>query len=173
MLPSAADQHRLLYAGDELMNGLREYVVGVVAAALLCGIITRLTRNNASGEIVKMLCGVFMTIVVIQPIAGKQSRLWEFTLPDVTRQAEAVSMEGAAAADDFRREFIKQSTEAYILSRAETMGAVIQAEVSLDENCVPFGVRIDGRISPSYRSKLTQIIASELGIPKEQQEWIG
>ena len=155
------------------MDGLREYVVGVVSAALLCGIVTRLTRNNASGEMIRMLCGVFMTIVVIQPIAGKQSHLWESALPDAAQQAEIVSKEGAEAAEDFRREFIKERTEAYILSRAESMGAVIQAEVTLDENCVPFSVRIDGSISPAYRSRLTQIIASELGIPKEQQEWIG
>lgn len=155
------------------MDGLRDYVLGVISAALLCGIITRLTRKNASGEIIRMLCGVFMTIVFIQPIAGKQARLWESILPDAAQQAETVSMEGAATADDFRREFIKERTEAYILSKAETMGAVIHAEVSLDENCVPCSVRIDGRISPSYRSRLTQVIASELGIPKEQQEWIG
>lgn len=155
------------------MDGLRDYVLGVVSAALLCGIITRLTRKNASGEIIRMLCGVFMTIVFIQPIAGKQSRIWDSALPDAAQQAEDISIEGAAAADDFRREFIKERIEAYILSKAEAMGAVIQADVSLDENCVPFSVRIDGRISPSYRSRLTQIIASELGIPKEQQEWIG
>lgn len=155
------------------MDSLREYVTSVVAAALLCGILTRLTRNHASGELVRMLCGIFMTIVLVQPIAGKPSRLWEAALPDVTRQADAVSREGARAADDSRREFIKQRTEAYILSKAETMGAAIQANVSLDESCIPFSVRITGRISPSYRSRLSQFIASELGIPKEQQEWIG
>lgn len=155
------------------MDGLREYLIGVVAAALLSGVITRLSRNRASGEIIRMLCGVFMTIVLIQPIAGKKALLWDYTLPDIARQAEAVSRQGAAAADESRREFIKRRTEAYIINRAATMEAEIQADASLDDNCVPVSVRITGRISPLYRSRLTQIIASELGIPKERQEWIG
>lgn len=155
------------------MDSLREYVIGIVAAALLSGVVTRLTRNCAGSEIIRMLCGVFMTIVLIQPIAGKKAFLWESTLPDITRQAESVSREGAAAADEIRREFIKQRAEAYILSRAETMETDIQANVSLGEDCVPVSVSIIGRLSPLNRSRLTQIIASELGIPKERQEWIG
>lgn len=155
------------------MESLREYVIGVAAAALLSGVVIRLTRNSTSGEIIRMLCGVFMTIALIQPIAGKKTLLWESTLPDIARQAQSVSQEGAAAADDIRREFIKQRVEAYILSRAKTMEADIQANVSLGEDCIPVSVSIVGRLSPIYRSRLTQIIASELGIPKERQEWIG
>ena len=110
------------------MAWLREYLVSIVSASLLSGILIRLTRNSASGEIVRMLCGILITIVLIQT---------------------------------------------YILSRAGAMDADIQASVTLGENFVPCHVRITGRISPINRSKLTQIIASELGIPREQQEWIG
>lgn len=155
------------------MGSLREYVIRIVAAALLSGIVIRLTQHSASGKIVRLLCGVFMTIVLIQPLGGTNVSLWESILPDITQEAEAVTAEGAAAAEDIRREYIKQRVEAYILSRAKTMEADIQANVSLDEDCVPVSVSIAGRISPLSRSRLTQMIASELGIPKERQEWIG
>ena len=163
----------MLYAGYELMDGLLEYVTRIVAAALLCGIIVSLTKRSSSGNIVRMLCGVFMTIVLIQPIAGANVSVWESILPDITGDAEAVASEGAAAAEDIRREYIKQRVQAYILSRAKTMEADIQANVSLDEDCIPVSVSIAGRISPLSRSRLSQMIASELGIPKERQEWIG
>ena len=52
------------------MDGLCRYVICVVAAALLSGILTRLTQRCSSGEIVRMLCGIFMTIVLIQPMIG-------------------------------------------------------------------------------------------------------
>ena len=120
-----------------------------------------------------MLCGVFMTIVLIQPLAGTNVSFLESILPDITGDAEAVASEGAAAAEDIRREYIKQRVQAYILSRAKTMEADIQANVSLDEDCIPVSVSIAGRISPLSRSRLSQMIASELGIPKERQEWIG
>ena len=173
MLPAASDQYRLLFAGCELMAWLREYLVSIVSASMLSGILIRLTRNSASGEIVRMLCGVFLTIVLIQPLAGKKARLWEATLPDSGEQAEDIIAEGRASAEDIRKEFIKERLEAYILSRAGTIGADIQAEITLGKDCLPTHIRLTGTISPIYRSKLTQIIASELGIPREQQEWIG
>lgn len=150
-----------------------EYIAQAVAAALLCGIIVSMTKHSSGGSIVRMLCGVFMTIVLIRPLAGTNVSFLESILPDITGDAEAVASEGAAAAEDIRREYIKQRVQAYILSRAKTMEADIQANVSLDEDCVPVSVSIAGRISPLSRSRLIQIIASELGIPKERQEWIG
>ena len=155
------------------MDSLMEYIAQAVAAALLCGIIVSMTKPRSGGSIVRMLCGVFMTIVLIRPLAGTNVSFLESILPDITGDAEAVASEGAAAAEDIRREYIKQRVQAYILSRAKTMEADIQANVSLDEDCVPVSVSIAGRISPLSRSRLTQIIASELGIPKERQEWIG
>lgn len=150
-----------------------EYIAQAVAAALLCGIIVSMTKHSSGGSIVRMLCGVFMTIVLIRPLAGTNVSFLESILPDITGDAEAIASEGAAAAEDIRREYIKQRVQAYILSRAKTMEADIQANVSLDEDCVPVSVSIAGRISPLSRSRLSQMIASELGIPKERQEWIG
>ena len=155
------------------MNSLMEYLTRIVAAALLSGILVSLTKHSSGGSIVRMLCGVFMTIVLLQPISGTNMSHWESMLPDIIREAETVSEEGAAAAEDIRREYIKRRVQAYILSRAKTMEADIQANVSLDEDCIPVSVSIAGRISPLSRSRLSQMIASELGISKERQEWIG
>ena len=154
------------------MDGLRAYVLGVAAASMLCGVLIRLPRSS-SAAIVRMLCGIFLTIVLIQPLAGKKDRLWEAALPDVGEEAEEIISEGRASAEDIRKEFIKERLEAYILSRAGEIGADIQADITLGKNCLPTHIRVMGSISPIYRSKLTQIIASELGIPREQQEWIG
>ena len=155
------------------MDGLCRYVICVVAAALLSGILTRLAQRCSSGEIVRMLCGIFMTIVLIQPVIGRKKLILDSELQGLSKQAEAISEEGTAEAENLRKEFIKQRVEAYISNRAETIGAEIQASVSLGEDCVPVSVRITGKISPLNRSRLAQVIVSELGIPREQQEWIG
>ena len=155
------------------MDGLCRYVICVVAAALLSGILTRLAQRCSSGEIVRMLCGIFMTIVLIQPMIGGKELILDSELQGLGKQAEAISEEGTAEAENLRKEFIKQRVEAYISNRAETIGALMQASLSLGEDCVPFFVRITGSVSPMNRSRLTQVIVSELGIPREQQEWIG
>lgn len=155
------------------MNAIREYIISIAAAALLCGILTRLTRGSASGEFVKMVCGVFLTVVLIQPMTGKKTLVWDTVLPNIVKTANAVTMEGIAAAENMKTELITQRLESYILSRAEAMETKIQVCISLGEDAIPIGVHISGDVSPMNRSRLTQIIASELGIPKERQEWNG
>ena len=155
------------------MDGLREYVIRVVAAALISGVVIRLTEGIGSGEIVRMLCGLFMTLILLQPIIGRRELQWEFMLPQIRRQAEENVLEGVAAAEKIRQEFIMRQAETYISNRAAEMDTEIQAEIMLGEDNLPESVVLTGAVSPLNKSRLTQIIASELGIPRERQEWIG
>ncbi|MCI7019648.1 MAG: hypothetical protein MR913_07565 [Clostridiales bacterium] len=155
------------------MDGLREYVIRVVAAALISGVVIRLTEGIGSGEIIRMLCGLFMTLILLQPIIGRRELQWEFMLPQIRRQAEENVLEGVAAAEKIRQEFIMRQAETYISNRAAEMDTEIQAEIMLGEDNLPESVVLTGAVSPLNKSRLTQIIASELGIPRERQEWIG
>lgn len=155
------------------MDGLREYVIRVVAAALISGVVIRLTEGIGSGEIIRMLCGLFMTLILLQPILGRRELQWEFMLPQIRRQAEENVLEGVAAAEKIRQEFIMRQAETYISNRAAEMDTEIQAEIMLGEDNLPESVVLIGAVSPLNKSRLTQIIASELGIPRERQEWIG
>ena len=154
------------------MSDLQGYLLGVVATAMLNGILIRITKSSGSKDIIRMVCGVFLTIVLIQPFLGRKLQ-WESVLPDMELRTEEITAEAAATAEDIRRKFIKQRVETYILSRAGTMNVDIQPDVALGEDCVPVSVRIAGSVPPLCRSKLSQIITSELGIPRERQEWIG
>ena len=155
------------------MDGLREYVIRVVAAALISGVVIRLTEGIGSGEIIRMLCGLFMTLILLQPIIGRRELQWEFMLPQIRRQAEENVLEGVAAAEKIRQEFIMRQAETYISNRAAEMDTEIQAEIMLGEDNLPESVVLTGAVSPLNKSRLTQIIASELGIPRERQEWLG
>ena len=155
------------------MDGLREYVIRIVAAALISGIAIRLTGGGGIGEIIRMLCGLFMSLVLLQPIIGRRELQWEFMLPQIRRQAEENVLEGVAAAEKIRQEFIMRQAETYISNRAAEMDTEIQAEIMLGEDNLPESVVLTGAVSPLNKSRLTQIIASELGIPRERQEWIG
>lgn len=155
------------------MEGLRQYVLSSIAAAFISGIIVRLTQNNGSKEFVRVLCGAFMTIVLILPISGNREKLWDNLIPDIGNKTEALIDDGTRASGNMRAEIIKQRTEAYILDRASAMDAQIKVSVSLGKDSIPKSVRITGRITPMNRSRLTDVIAADLGIPREQQEWIG
>ena len=158
-----------------MMEALREYVLGIVTAALICGILSGLVHEGAAAGLMKFLCGMFLTVAVLSPAAElDMDVLFIQSLYDNDLLLESVAA-GEEMARQARSEIIKQQTQAYILDKAEALGAQITAEVQLSEDgqAVPVGVILTGDVSPWIRSRLEELLSSDLGIQKEDQQWIG
>ncbi|MBE6959147.1 MAG: hypothetical protein E7448_00265 [Ruminococcaceae bacterium] len=154
---------------------ITKYLLGVVGAALLCGIVTYLLgQKGALGTTVKLLAGIYMTLTIFAPLG--QMRLHELTQwkVQITTEADQITLSGQNEAREAMAQSIIDSTRAYILEKAETFGAELTVEVMLDDSSIPVpsGVRIRGNISPYNREKLGSIIQRDLGIPTEAQIWI-
>ena len=154
---------------------MKQYIVSVITAALICGILTGIMNECGVKQLLKLLCGLFLTFTVLQPIA-------HFTVPEIpdleefSAEAEKASMEGKRITEDAFTRIITDQAEAYILDKAKTMEVFLTAEVatsSEDGLPVPKSVVLEGDVSMEARQKLSQIIADELGIPKENQVWTG
>lgn len=154
---------------------MKQYIVSVVSAALVCGILTSFMKDCGVKKVLKLLCGLFLTFTVIKPIAG----LTIPELPDLGRiyeEAEEASQEGKSFTQNTLTNIITAESEAYILDKAKDMEVFLTVEVatsSEDGLPVPESVVLEGEISPEARQKLSQIITDELGIPKENQVWTG
>ena len=120
-----------------------------------------------------MASGLFLMIVMLRPVA-------DFELDDLTGFADLYTQSAAASADygeelsaDALRQCITDRTEAYILDKACSYGAQLQVAVTVanGEVPVPEAVVIKGNVSPYAKSRLQQIMISDLGIPKENQTW--
>lgn len=155
------------------MDGLRQYVISVVSAALLCGIGVALTPKSAAGELLRLLCGVFLATTILGPIAGFDLDILAQLPQNGYSEAESVSGIGIKMAADARNEIIIAQTEAYILDKASLWNAQLQAKVNVDEEGLPAEVYLKGDASPYARQQLERILTSELGIAKENQVWSG
>lgn len=158
------------------MEALGDYVLRVVAAAMVCMLVKNLIpEKNALGGIAELLCGLFMMLTMLSP--WKQIRLEEFplSLTESFTDAEVFRKEGEKAASDALADIIKQRTETYILDKAGEWNATLRVEVTLSEDAlpVPVGARLTGIVSPYVRSRLERTLEEELGIRKENQVWIG
>lgn len=157
------------------MEALRQYVLSVVAAAFLCGILLSLLPKGSIRELVKLGCGFLLAITVLGPI----SRLDVSSMTDMgiwfSEDAEEASSLGEHYSQKQLRSIIKAETEAYILDKAAELGADVTAEVTLSADAVPVpvGVQISGQASPYARNLLRSILEDDLGITKENQLWIG
>ena len=155
------------------MEALRQYVISVVAAAMLCGIVVRLFPNGSGKQVGKLICGLFLVYTVLSPISRVDfSKLPDFSLRYMDDAEDAAAM-GENLARDSMADIIKEETEAYILDKAADLHANLHVEVTVGEDSLPTAVTLSGEASPYARRQIQAIIANDLGIAKENQKWIG
>lgn len=155
------------------MDALRQYIISVVAAAMICGIITGLFQKGTAREIIKLVCGLFLAYTVLAPVTRLDfNQLTTLPFSGATDAAEAAAV-GESLSKEALAERIKEETQAYILDKASKLGAVLDVEVALDDDNIPVSVTLRGEVSPYERRKLQSTIALDLGIAKENQQWTG
>lgn len=155
------------------MDQIAAYILRVCCSALIAGVLLTIGGDGPGGKVRRLICGLFMTFVVISPL--KQIHLdeiWE--LPEEAyREGQDIS---AAAQEEAMEEIcsiIIQRTRAYILDEAGSLDARIEVTaISLDPDTLePAGVELTGQLSPYDRSILSDYMEDTLGIEKEAQVW--
>lgn len=157
------------------MDALREYMISVVAVAVICGCITSIPQKGLNKELVKQLCGIFLVLTMIRPVFGWElSDFTDFLIVD-QKAASQAALDGEKLAFNDYAHIIKTETEAYILDKATALNASIDVEVTLDcaDIPVPVSVRISGEISPYAKQQLERVMENDLNITKENQKWTG
>lgn len=156
------------------MEDLRNYLLSVFSAAIVCAIIMRLMgKKGTHAALTKLIAGLFLAFTVIYPIAD--IRIGD--LSDLTSSYSDSASQAAAAGQSLTREniaaSIKAQTEAYILDKATALNTHLEVVVTLSEDDIPCpkAVRLAGSVSPYAKAQLQMIIAEDLGIAKESQIW--
>lgn len=157
------------------MEHLRQYILAVVAAAILCGLVLTLTgKKSTTGTLAKLLCGLFLSLTLIAPLSGPD--LLDFSSYENfwKNEAEFHAASGQESASDEVKSIITERCQAYILDKAASHGADIQVKIQLskEDPPVPWEILVTGNISPYGKSVLKKAIVNELGIPEERQTWI-
>ena len=158
------------------MESVRGYLLSVTAAALCCGILSSvLGKKGLTGSTVKFLCGIVMLLTVVGPLLNIQIGDLENSFKELSLDADNVAAFGQEAALNEYAAIIKERTAAYILDKAESLGAELTVEVTLsdDDLLVPCAVKLSGTVSPYGKKVLAETIAKDLGIQEEAQTWTG
>lgn len=155
------------------MDQLRQYALGIIAGAIVTGILVNLVQDSAHKELLRILCGIFLSLLVLRPVAGPDGFPDMTALQEAFEQGSREAQAGNAMAreEQFRR--ITAGVEAYILDKADREGAELKVEVTLGEDFLPKTAVLHGRVSPQIKSVLSRMLEQELGITKENQLWTG
>lgn len=157
------------------MDQIRQYLLSVIAAAILCGIVnTLIEKKGAYSSIVKLITGLFMAITVISPLITIRIGDISDYFGELSAESASITADSEASAFKELCAIIKSKTEAYILDKAVSMDLDIEVEVTLDSANppLPCAVTIWGSAAPYSKEVLSEYIAKDLGISKEDQLWM-
>ena len=155
---------------------LHEWVLNVVGAAMLSALALLLTPEGRCRSVVRLLCGAVMILAVLSPLRRFDFDVYSMSLAAYREQAEAAVLRGEESSDRLSRSIIETETAAYILDKAQAAG-LMPEEVTVtakwgDTLCwYPYEVRLRTEAGPGAKEYLTQLLESELGIPRERQHW--
>lgn len=156
------------------MTAVGGYVLSVISASVIVAILSSFfDGKGATGGFIKLISGLFLTFVIINPVTKLDFSRVNHYLDEFTLEGMEAAAVGENLARDKEAEIIISHVQAYILDKAEFLGAQLDVEVILGQNNIPASVKLKGNISPYAKVELTEIITENLGISKEHQLWIG
>lgn len=173
-MPVIVDQYCLFLKGCRLMEEIRQYLLSIIAAAIICAVVIRIAgQKNMVCAMIKLFAGLFMSLTVISPLLKLQIGNFSDYLSTLELDADCYISEAEESAAFERSGIITNAIESYILDKATSLGVTIQVEVELSDTDkqTPNKVVLVGDISPYNKLKLQQIIKDDLGIPEENQFW--
>lgn len=157
------------------MLDARKYLLSVICASIITAVLNSLSEKKTSPyAMIRLLCGLFMALTVISPLVSIRLTDYVEYFENFSSDADRLVLSGEVMAQNELRSIIKSKTEAYILDKAVSMDTVLNVEVTLnnDDPPIPCGVTLTGSVSPYSKDVLSRLIASDLGIAKEDQVWI-
>ena len=156
------------------MEQIREYVVGIGAAAVICAITLSFSARGKLQPLLKLICGLVLTFSIVRPVLAFSSGDLELLGMDYREEAREASEEGRKRGEETLRDIISRETSTYILSKAQAMGLALNVQVFLTEKGTPIPERVilEGDASPYEKQKLSWMLKEELGIREENQKWI-
>lgn len=153
-----------------MMESWKSYLYSIIVCVFVCGILSRMVSDSRRNALLRVISGTVLAVTLLRPLSGIP--LEEFLQVPVQNRnaADDYIAQGRQIAAQARERIIEDLCEAYILEKAMALGMNITVEISLDQDGCPVFAAICGEASPD--AQLQEILASDLGIPKENQQWI-
>ena len=153
-----------------MMGALREWLLGIIAAALIVSVLYALVPKGALRSAAHLAGGLVLLLTVLRPVMGL--RMEELQVRWEDWEAAIEEQIGDYQADTQRQmeELIEAETGAYISKKAAELGRPCRVQVETEvRDGMPFpcGAALD----IGYDAALSRWMAEELAIPAERQQW--
>ena len=154
---------------------LSEWVRTLAAGALFCAAVLSAAPEGGGKRALRLLCAVCMTLLLLRPLARLDlDRLAEDLSGQKLREAGLRTEAEDISAETLRR-LIREETEEYIWTAAAGLGIPrLGVRLTLrdgEEYPYPWKAELRGNWTEEQRTRLSRLLAGELGIPETRQTW--
>lgn len=152
------------------MTFLRQWLLGVVGAALAVALAQALTPEGSIKKVGAVLGGILLLLAAIRPVAGLDPQ----AVTDLTPSWESLEEKASGGAgEEMLKGLIAEKTSAYIVDKGKELGVSCTARVTVGQDAsgwpVPRSVEISGTWSQKEKEALSRAIEEELDIPPQRQ----
>jgi len=159
------------------MNVIREWIIGLTAVSIVVSAALAITPSGSVKKTVRLIGGLILFIILIRPLKELDAGDIAFYNMQYRADYEKYEEKLITRNSSMIKTIIEDKLRTYILQKAADLGVECDAEVitRTREDGYPYPVRIIFYIpaepDPALRERLSYIVASELGVDEENQEW--
>ena len=153
---------------------MRAYLFSLTAAALLAAIVPALVPEGSGRRCVQFGCGLLLAVTAIAPVAGLDFEAVAKQIAELRLETEAARTGVEMQNRELQARIISQQTAAYILDKADALGAALEVEVGTRDDGsgpYPYEATLRGVCSAANRNTLSRYIEQTLAIPEARQVW--
>ncbi len=154
------------------MSILRNWLLGVTAAALAVSLAQALTPDGAVKKVGRLVGGLVLLLAVTRPLMALDPAALAVTAAAYTIPG---AEEAGAGGEEVLKTLIAQKAGAYIVDKGRALGLACEAEVTVTEDDlgwpVPWSVTVTGTWTEEQERLLSQVVWEDLAIPAERQDF--
>ena len=156
-----------------MMDGVRSWLMALIAASALCALADGLMPAGPVKGVGKVVCAMVLVCAVLSPVARLDLTAGQRWVEDYFNALEWEREELSGQVDEQMKAVIEREYAAYIEDKAAQMGITcavsVESRMDGDGLWVPDRIRVSGLLSDVEQSRLGQLIRENLGIPPEKQ----
>lgn len=157
-----------------MMDGIRTWLLAVIAASILCALAERVMPPGPVKRVGGLTCGLVLLWTILTPLVRPDLGAGRAWLEDYLAGLEQRKTELSAQVAQGRKVLIEQEYAAYIVDKAAEWELNCTARVKCREEeglYIPDETMVAGPFSDVEQSRLTQMIRDDLGVPAERQTY--
>lgn len=151
---------------------MKTYLLSILVCALSCEVFSRFAAGAGQKKLLQLVSGTLLAVTLLRPLSRIEPELWLQPLSWDSLNPDHWIAEGENQAQKAKAECIAWECASYIFDKAQIPRGDLTLQFTLDENLIPTFVEISGYAEADTQANIQTLLATDLGISKENQQWI-